>query len=144
MVPVPAPTPSIEPVELKASPIAENLLVSEEPVAAEPSGTFPAELPSEPVPPVSAEPSPEASLPVFHENHVVDNRPYLFELRDTKSHKFWEITINQKKFTTRYGRVGSTGQSQTKTWASDQICKREAVKLNRDKRRKCYQRAISG
>jgi predicted DNA-binding WGR domain protein len=144
VVPVPAPTPSVEPVELKASPIAENLLVSEEPVAAEPSGTFPAELSSEPVPPVSAEPSPEASLPVFHEINVVDNRPYLFELRDTKSHKFWEITINQKEFTTCYGRVGSTGQSQTKSWASDQICKRESVKLIRDKIRKGYQAAIAG
>src|SRR5580704_4484960 len=41
-----------------------------------------------------------------------------FELRDRSSSKFWEVTIADKTVTTRYGKIGSDGQSTPKTYKS--------------------------
>ncbi len=35
---------------------------------------------------------------------------------DGKSDKFWTITLTGSQYTVQYGRVGTTGQSQTKTF----------------------------
>jgi len=42
-----------------------------------------------------------------------------FEYVEGTSSKFWEITNNNREVTVRYGRIGSNGQTQTKSFTSD-------------------------
>ena len=42
-----------------------------------------------------------------------------FEFVEGSSSKFWEVTTNGREVTVRYGRIGSNGQSQTKSFTSD-------------------------
>ena len=51
------------------------------------------------------------------------------EYQDDKSHKFWKIALEGKTFTTTYGKVGSNGQSSTKTFNSEEKVQKEAEKL---------------
>lgn len=39
-----------------------------------------------------------------------------FTYSDAKSHKFWAIELKGNSFTVTFGRVGTAGQSQTKTF----------------------------
>ena len=43
--------------------------------------------------------------------------------------KFWEITCTGCDVTTRWGKIGSTGQSKTKTFASPAAAAKEVAKL---------------
>ena len=61
-----------------------------------------------------------------------------FELVDGSSRKFWEITVENKRFTTRYGRIGTAGQTTTKSFRSPDEAKAEADKLLLEKARKGY------
>jgi len=42
-----------------------------------------------------------------------------FEFIAGNSAKFWEISTNQREVTVRYGRLGTAGQSLTKSFVSD-------------------------
>ena len=42
-----------------------------------------------------------------------------FEFVSGSSAKFWEITTNGREVTVRYGRIGSNGQKQTKSFTSE-------------------------
>jgi uncharacterized protein (TIGR02996 family) len=61
-----------------------------------------------------------------------------FQLSDAKSHKFWNIEVQGDRFTVTYGKVGTAGQSQTKTFASAEKAQAEADKLIREKTAKGY------
>jgi DNA ligase-1 len=61
-----------------------------------------------------------------------------FELVEGTSSKFWEITIAGCDYTTRYGRIGASGQSTTKTASSPEGAQREADKLVAEKTKKGY------
>jgi len=61
-----------------------------------------------------------------------------FEFKDAKSHKFWEIEIEGDGFTVRYGKFGTDGQVQTKTFASDDKAQAEAEKVIKSKTKKGY------
>jgi DNA ligase-1 len=52
-----------------------------------------------------------------------------FEYVDDKSSKFWEISRSGKEVTTRWGRIGSAGQSKTKTFSDDAAAAAQAAKL---------------
>ena len=41
-----------------------------------------------------------------------------FELVDGTSNKFWEIALEEASFTVRFGRIGTSGQVQQKTFGS--------------------------
>jgi DNA ligase-1 len=43
-----------------------------------------------------------------------------FEFVEGNSSKFWEVSVSGNSLTTRWGRIGSTGQSKTKTFADAQ------------------------
>lgn len=58
--------------------------------------------------------------------------------KDDKSDKFWQIEASGKSFTVTYGKMGSTGTSQTKTFANEQACLKEAEKLLAEKKKKGY------
>jgi predicted DNA-binding WGR domain protein len=61
-----------------------------------------------------------------------------FEFVDGKSEKFWEIAVEASSFTVRYGRIGATGQTQTKSFATDAKAAAEAAKLVKEKTGKGY------
>lgn len=54
------------------------------------------------------------------------------------SNKFWEITVAGNTFTVRFGRIGTAGQSQTKTFADEMKARREAEGLIAEKVKKGY------
>ena len=58
--------------------------------------------------------------------------------KDKKSNKFWNIEVSDKSFTVTFGRVGTKGQSNTKTFQSKDTCKKEVEKLIQQKMKKGY------
>lgn len=65
------------------------------------------------------------------------NTAYL-ELSDGQSHKFYEITVNGADVTIRYGRINTSGQSSSTTYATPEKAQAEATKKINEKLRKGY------
>jgi DNA ligase-1 len=61
-----------------------------------------------------------------------------FELEEGSSSKFWEIELDGSDLTTRWGRIGSNGQSKTKAFASPEKARAEHDKLIAEKTGKGY------
>ena len=61
-----------------------------------------------------------------------------FEFVGGSSQKYWEISLSGNSFTVRFGRIGTVGQSQTKTFADEPRAKHEADHLIAEKLRKGY------
>jgi predicted DNA-binding WGR domain protein len=85
-----------------------------------------------PAPPEAAEPPPVPE-PVSMPGSV-----RYFEFIGGGSRKFWEISVGGKSFTVRFGRIGTAGQLQTKTFADEAKAKHEAEKLIAEKVKKGY------
>ena len=62
----------------------------------------------------------------------------LFEYVEGTSSKFWEISVSGSSLTTRWGRIGTDGQSKTKTFADANKAQAEADKLIEEKTGKGY------
>ena len=63
-----------------------------------------------------------------------------YEFKSGTSNKFWEISLDGKRFTTRYGRIGTDGQTTAKKFPSTATAKAEYEKLIAEKVRKGYRR----
>src|SRR5262249_4331724 len=61
-----------------------------------------------------------------------------FEFSDDKSSKFWEIGTSGSSVTVRYGRIGTSGQTQTKDFADESAALAHAAKLIGEKTTKGY------
>ena len=61
-----------------------------------------------------------------------------FEFVGGNSRKFWEVTLTGCDVTVRYGRIGSDGQSKTKSLADEATAARHAGKLIAAKTGKGY------
>ena len=61
-----------------------------------------------------------------------------FEFSDAKSHKFWSIAVEGNAFTVTYGKIGTAGQTQTKSFPTPDKAQAEADKLVREKTGKGY------
>ncbi|MFN8356603.1 MAG: DUF6493 family protein [Spirosomataceae bacterium] len=59
--------------------------------------------------------------------------------QDDVSNKFWQIQTLGNSFTVTFGRIGTTGQSQTKAFDTIEKCEKEAEKLVAEKRKKGYE-----
>jgi len=57
---------------------------------------------------------------------------------DGNSDKFWEINVTGSEFKVTYGKNGTSGTSQTKSFATDEECLRTAEKLVNEKLKKGY------
>ncbi|EMJ48644.1 WGR domain protein [Leptospira santarosai str. HAI1349] len=57
---------------------------------------------------------------------------------DDKSDKFWNIEVGGTSFTVTYGKTGTIGQTQTKTFDDEKKCLKEAEKLLAEKLKKGY------
>lgn len=62
-----------------------------------------------------------------------------FEFVDDRSSKFWEIAIDGLDVTVRYGRIGTNGQTSSKSFASDSAAQAHADKLIEEKTEKGYE-----
>lgn len=71
---------------------------------------------------------PEAPARVFSQS----GKRY-FECVAGKSSKFWEVSVNGNDMTTRWGRLGSAGQSKTKTFKNAATAQAQADKLIAEK-----------
>ncbi len=60
------------------------------------------------------------------------------EFKDDKSSKFWKIEVMDHTFTVTFGKIGTTGQTQTKEFESKERCIKEAEKLLNEKLKKGY------
>ena len=61
-----------------------------------------------------------------------------FTFSDGKSDKFWNIEIDRNEFSVRYGKSGTTGQTQLKSFDSDEAARKAADKLIAEKTKKGY------
>jgi len=61
------------------------------------------------------------------------------EFNDGKSSKFWEIEVADAQFTVRYGKIGTSGQTQTKEFVDAAAAAKAAEKLIAEKTGKGYQ-----
>ena len=61
-----------------------------------------------------------------------------FEFSQGSSHKFWEIVLRGSSLTTRWGKIGTMGQSQTKSFASEAAATKGFDKLIEEKQKKGY------
>jgi predicted DNA-binding WGR domain protein len=61
-----------------------------------------------------------------------------FELVEGTSSKFWEVEVDGCDVTVRFGRIGTSGQTKTKTFGSDAAAKREHDTLVKEKTSKGY------
>jgi DNA ligase 1 len=61
-----------------------------------------------------------------------------FEFVEGASAKFWEITTSDASVTVRFGRIGTTGQEQTKTFPDQAAADKHAAKLINEKTSKGY------
>jgi parallel beta-helix repeat protein len=60
------------------------------------------------------------------------------EYQEGSSHKFWEVQVDGTDVTTRWGRVGTKGQSKTKSHADSESAQRDADKQAKKKQAKGY------
>jgi DNA ligase-1 len=61
-----------------------------------------------------------------------------FELVEGSSSKFWEVRVEGSDLTTRWGRIGTDGQSKTKNFATPEKARTERDKLVAEKAAKGY------
>ena len=61
-----------------------------------------------------------------------------FEFVEGTSSKFWEIALTGQEVTVRYGRIGTTGQTNTKSFPDAAAAARHAEKLIAEKTGKGY------
>ena len=69
--------------------------------------------------------------PVFCHPEVQSMRR--FEFKDGSSSKFWEVAVSENTLTVRFGRIGSTGQEKSKTFATPALAQKEQDKLIAEK-----------
>jgi len=61
-----------------------------------------------------------------------------FEFSEGSSNKFWEVSVSGKDVTIRYGRIGTDGQTQTKTFGDTVAAQKHADKMVAQKLGKGY------
>lgn len=61
-----------------------------------------------------------------------------FTFQEGSSNKFWEIELDECEFNVRYGRIGTDGQTQSKSFASASEAKKQYEKLVAEKLKKGY------
>src|SRR5262245_49614936 len=67
-----------------------------------------------------------------------------FELSEGTSNKFWEIVLDGKTFNVRFGRIGTNGQQQAKSFPTPAKAKAEHDKLVTEKLGKGYREIGNG
>jgi DNA ligase-1 len=88
----------------------------------------------ETVKPQAPEPAAGASpIEVSSAPSAAGDKPRYFEFVGGKSSKFWEVSQSGREMTTRWGRIGTTGQSRTKSFGDPAAAKNRMSKLIEEK-----------
>ena len=66
-----------------------------------------------------------------------------FEFVGGTSAKFWEVQVSGQNVTVRYGRLGTEGQTQTKSFGDAEAAQKHAEKLIAEKTKKGYSEAVA-
>ncbi len=74
---------------------------------------------------------------------MTSEAPRMFEMKEGTSDKFWEIALNGKVHSIRYGRVGTDGQKKDKEFATEAEARKAYDKLVAEKTGKGY-REVTG
>jgi predicted DNA-binding WGR domain protein len=69
---------------------------------------------------------------------MAKSTPRHFEFKDDKSSKFWEVWVDDADLTTKWGRIGTDGQSKTKPFADAASATKEMDKLIASKTKEGY------
>ncbi len=86
-------------------------------------------------------PTPPPATPVAKPKPVPASAPVAaspsgkryFEFVEGASSKFWEVSVDDNEMTTRWGRLGSAGQSKTKSFKDEATAREQAEKLIAEK-----------
>jgi len=82
---------------------------------------------------------PEAKSSARSKSHAATGSARRFEYVDGGSSKFWESEVRGAELVVRFGRLGSTGQEKTKSFADAAAAAKEQTKLIKEKLGKGYQ-----
>ncbi len=92
------------------------------------------DAPSKPVEPIAAASKPSTpNVQAVVVNGTATGKPRYFEFVQGTSSKFWEVSQAGNAMTTRWGRIGSSGQSKTKTFVDEQMVAKAIAKLVEEK-----------
>ena len=75
------------------------------------------------------------------DGQLAENMPCYLEFVRGSSSKFWEITLSGDRYSVRFGRIGTTGQEQTKAFSSPGEARRQALRALDSKLAKGYSTA---
>jgi predicted DNA-binding WGR domain protein len=118
-------------------PIEEPALEEAAPTTTEASAQPPPVTSAADSPPPLSTPPLQAKAPTPPAPAAPD-RPRRFTCTEDGSNKFWEVALTGSELTIRFGRAGTNGQTQTKTFATPEAAAREREKLIRSKLAKGY------
>ena len=112
----------------------------EEPAAsAQASATAPVLISPAPQSPATGRETPKPlDLPPPPGSAKTSGSTRYFEFIGGSSKKFWEISQSGDSFTVRFGRIGTAGQTQTRSFPDEKKARLEAEKLIAEKTRKGY------
>jgi len=98
------------------------------------------DAPGKPIEPVAlaSEPVTAGASTTMVVNGTETSKPQYFEFVQGTSSKFWEVSQTGNTVTTRWGRIGSSGQSKTKTFADEKSAASAATKLIEEKTNEGY------
>jgi uncharacterized protein (TIGR02996 family) len=119
--------------------VAEKLAKGyKETTAAAPAPAAPAPAKPARATPAPATPAPAIPAPAKPAPAAVASSERTFVCGTEQSFKFWNITLQGKGFTVRFGKVGTAGQTQTKEFKDEAKAKSEHDKLIAEKLAKDY------
>jgi predicted DNA-binding WGR domain protein len=87
--------------------------------------------PRRPSPPATAPPKKKPASPAA--SPAAGGKPRHCEFVGGNSSKFWEVSQSGNTMTTRWGRIGATGQWKTKTFADDKAARNAMAALIEEK-----------
>lgn len=90
-------------------------------------------------PKTRAKPKPRPKAKATTQCAPAPNGARRLEYHDEKSSKFWQVAVDGESHTVTYGRIGSDGQSKTKTFSSPEQAQQDADKQLAKKLKKGYQ-----
>ncbi len=90
---------------------------------------------TETMPEEMKQPVQSAALPGFDGLHFER-----LELADGSSNKFWEAAVQENKLVVRFGRIGTKGQVQVKSFSDYETAAKEKEKMVKEKKAKGYNR----
>lgn len=81
--------------------------------------------------------SDDCILFLYKQNTSAGMKKYL-TYQEEGSNKFWSVQVSGNTFTVLFGKIGSSGQSSSKSFNNEKECLKEAEKLLREKLKKGY------